>query len=80
MGPDLRRDDRVEMFCFTSTACAVNNDLRHKPSFSRRIPPELCQASCPSKARGRREGRVAAAPGALAQKTTAQARVHRYRR
>jgi len=68
MGPGLRRDDRVETFCFTSTACAVSNDLRHKPSFSRRIPPELCQASCPSKARGRREGRVAAAPGALAQK------------
>src|ERR1700758_1807889 len=47
---------------------------RHVSSFSRRHPPEFCSSPPSSKSRGRREGRVAAAPGAPAQKKFARAR------
>jgi hypothetical protein len=41
---------------------------------SRRDSPELCMMSALLKIRGRREGRVAAAPGAPAQRNCAKAR------
>src|SRR6201997_3008892 len=47
---------------------------RHEFAFSRRNPPELCIVHHPRKVRGCREGRVAAAPGAPAQKKFARAR------
>ena len=48
--------------------------IGHTFPFSRRISPELCIVRRPLQNRGRREGRVAAAPGAPAQKVFAQAR------
>jgi hypothetical protein len=50
------------------------NDCRHASTSSRRIPPELCFNHHPLQVRGRREDRVAAAPGALAQEKIARAR------
>jgi hypothetical protein len=47
---------------------------RHESTFSRRISPEFRIIHHPRDHRGHREGRVAAAPGALAQKEFARAR------
>src|ERR1700751_1422490 len=47
---------------------------RHESTFSRRNSPELCIVHHPRKVRGHREGRVAAAPGAPAQKIARRAR------
>ncbi|RXG85642.1 hypothetical protein EAS62_38475 [Bradyrhizobium zhanjiangense] len=43
---------------------------RHAFSFSRRVSPELCFVTPPSYPRGRREGRVPAAPAVRCAKST----------
>ena len=53
-------------------AFAGTTVLRHRSIFSRRNPPELCLHITLAKSRGRREGRVAAAPGAPAQNEVAR--------
>jgi hypothetical protein len=59
--------------CFIASLLAMTAE-RHAFPFSRRNPPELCSSPPSGKARGCREGRVAAAPGALAQKKCASAK------
>ena len=61
------RATRSALDCFVASLLAMTAE-RHESMFSRRVSPELCISITLLKNRGRREDRVAAAPGAAAQK------------
>jgi len=71
---------RVTLDCFVSNA--PRNDGREDIRSPSRdgIRPSFASSITLSKVRGRREGRVAAAPGALRKKQLRKRKNHRYRR